>query len=199
MQPASRPAGEAILVKVALVDAAGNVCTTARNSISLGIATNPAGGVLSGTRVVAAVAGVAVFPNLSINKASGSAYTLKASCSVAPDATSRGFLITAAAPKKLAFTVQPRSTRAGSVITPAVRVTILDAFGNTCTRATNTLAVALATNPTGALLVGTRSKAASGGSASFADLKVSKPGTGYTLRATATGLASATSAAFNGL
>ena len=197
VQPASKPAGQANLVKVAIVDAAGNVCATARSSIAVAIGTNPAGGTLSGVRVVAATAGQATFPNLSINKASSTAYTLKATCGTLPQAESRGFYITAAAPAKLAFTVQPGSPAAGAVISPAPRVAILDAYGNTCTRAANTIAVSLGTNPTGAALTGTRSKAASGGSASFADLRVSKPGTGFTLRATSTGLTAATSAAFN--
>ena len=196
VQPASKPAGQANLVKVAIVDAAGNVCATARSSIAVAIGTNPAGGTLSGVRVVAATAGQATFPNLSINKASSTAYTLKATCGALPQVVSRGFFITASAPAKLVFTVQPRSTRVGVVIAPAVRVAIQDAYGNACTRATNTIAVSLGTNPTGAALTGTRSKAASGGSAVFTDLRVSKPGTGFALRAASSGLTPATSAAF---
>ena len=41
----------------------------------MAIGTNPGGGTLSGTTTVAAVAGVATFSNLSINKA-GTGYTL---------------------------------------------------------------------------------------------------------------------------
>ena len=49
-------------------DVNGNTVTTATNSITMAIGTNPGGGVLSGTNPVAAVAGVATFTNLSIDK-----------------------------------------------------------------------------------------------------------------------------------
>ncbi len=198
LQPTSRAAGQAIPVKVALVDAAGNVCTSARNSVVISIGTNPAGGVLSGTRLVAAVAGVATFSDLSINKASSSAYTLKAVSGTLPAVESRGFFIIAAAPAKLAFTVQPRRTAVGAVMSPAVRVTILDAFGNTCSRATNTITLSLQAGPAGGHLLGTLTRAATAGSALFNDLRVDTRGDGYVLKASSPGLTEAVSVPFSG-
>ncbi|WP_224371991.1 Ig-like domain-containing protein [Hyalangium versicolor] len=99
---------------------------------------------------------------------------------------------------RLAFVVQPpTSTGAGQTMTPAVQVEALDAQGNRVT--SSTLSVTLAIEPvaSGATLGGTTTKALASGVASFSDLKVQKTGTGYTLRATATGLTDAVSSLFN--
>ena len=65
-------------VQVAAVDAFGNIAVTFAGTITLAIATNPGGGVLSGTLAVSAVAGISTFANLSINSA-GTGYQLSAS------------------------------------------------------------------------------------------------------------------------
>src|SRR5439155_1001209 len=57
--------------------------------------------------------------------------------------------------------------------------------------------VALGTNPSEGTLSGTTTVTASGGLATFATLSVDRPGAGYTLAATASGLVAATSAAFH--
>ncbi|MBI4419336.1 MAG: Ig-like domain-containing protein [Gemmatimonadetes bacterium] len=97
----------------------------------------------------------------------------------------------------LAFTVQPTSTAAGATITPAVQVSAQDEFGNTATDFAGDVTVTIGTNPGGGTLAGTTTVAASGGVATFSTLSIDKTGTGYTLTATATGLASASSTAFN--
>lgn len=100
---------------------------------------------------------------------------------------------------KLAFTAQPFNVTAGTAISPAVQVAVRDAYDNPVTTAGNTIAVAIAagTGGAGAGLSGTKSKAATAGVASYADLSVDKAATGYKLTATASGLASATSSAFS--
>jgi hypothetical protein len=57
--------------------------------------------------------------------------------------------------------------------------------------------MAIGTNPSGGTLAGTLTVSATGGVATFSDLSIDKSGTGYTLTATATGLTSATSNAFD--
>ncbi|WP_224368155.1 FG-GAP-like repeat-containing protein [Hyalangium versicolor] len=99
---------------------------------------------------------------------------------------------------RLAFVVNPPGqTGAGQTMTPAVQVEALDAQGNRVT--SSMLSVTLAIEPvaSGATLGGTTTKALASGVASFSDLKVQKTGTGYTLRATATGLSDAVSTAFD--
>ncbi len=101
---------------------------------------------------------------------------------------------------KLVFSFQPHDSIAGRAINiPNLGPTVIvqDSFGNTVTSSTASITIAIGTNPGGGTLSGTTSKNASGGVATFSDLSIDKAGTGYTLIATATGLTSATSNAFN--
>jgi plastocyanin len=98
---------------------------------------------------------------------------------------------------QLAFTAQPSTNTVGQVITPAVQVSVQDASGNLVSSAENTVTLALGVNPSGATLSGTTTANVAGGVASFSDLQISKPGTNYTLSASASGLAGATSTAFD--
>ncbi|MDP3048379.1 MAG: ubiquitin-activating E1 FCCH domain-containing protein, partial [Thermodesulfovibrionales bacterium] len=83
-------------VTVEIQDINGNRVTTATNTVTIAIGANPAGGTLSGTLSVSAVAGVATFSNLSINNV-GNDYTLTASASGLTGATSEEFNITTGA------------------------------------------------------------------------------------------------------
>ncbi len=197
-QPSNTTAGAAIAppVQVTIQDAGGNTVTSASNSITVAIGTNPGGGTLSGTTMVAAFAGVASFDPLSINK-SGTGYTLTASSGVLTGATSTAFNINPGAASQLAFTVQPTNTTAGSLISPAVQVTVQDSFANTVTGSSASVTVAIGSNPGGGTLSGTTTVVASSGVASFSTLSINKSGTGYTLTVSSVGLTGATSAAFN--
>jgi hypothetical protein len=196
--PATTPAGTALApaVQVTVLDAQGNTVTGATTSITVGLGSNPAGGSLAGTLTVSAVGGVATFSNLSLPKV-GTGYTLNASATGLTSATSTAFSITPAAASQLAFTTQPSRTFVGQAISPAVQVTVRDAFGNTVTDSNATVTLSLGSNPSGAILGGTFALAAVNGVASFADLTVDRTGTSYTLVATSTGLTSASSGAFN--
>lgn len=96
---------------------------------------------------------------------------------------------------KLAFLVQPSDALPGEVITPVIEVAIQDAAGNTVTTAEDRVTVALGANPAGASLSGSASTYPSSGVARFR-LSVNKAGSGYTLTASAPGLAGDTSASF---
>ncbi len=198
VQPSNTAAGTSIspAVTVTVEDAGGNTVTTATNSVTLAIGTNPGSGSLSGTATVAAVNGVATFSNISINK-TGTGYTLGASATGVSSATSTAFNITAGTASKLAFVTQPSNTPPNTAITPAVTVAIEDSNGNTVTTSTASVSISIATNPGSGTLGGTATVSAVAGVASFANLTVSSSGTGYTLGAASTGLVSATSAAFN--
>ncbi len=100
---------------------------------------------------------------------------------------------------QLAFAQQPTNTAAGNSITPAITVQIQDASGNLVTTATDTVTIAIGTDPSSgvALLNGTLSVAAVAGVATFSDLDIDTGGTGYTLAASATGLTGATSTSFD--
>ena len=103
----------------------------------------------------------------------------------------------AGAANKLAFTTTPASCTGGAACATQPVVTVEDQFGNTVTAATNSITLAIGTNPSGGTLsVTTNPLAASSGVATFAGVSINKTGTGYTLTAAATGLTGATSNAF---
>ncbi|OYW75121.1 MAG: hypothetical protein B7Z37_14995, partial [Verrucomicrobia bacterium 12-59-8] len=156
---------------------------------------NPGTGTLSGTVTVAAVAGTATFSTLSIDKA-GTGYTLGASAGGLISATSNAFNITAGVPAKLAVITQPTNTVSATAISPAVTVQVQDAAGN-LTTSTASVTMVIGTNPSTGTLSGTATVAAVAGTATFSTLSIDKAGTGYTLGASAGGLISATSNAFN--
>jgi hypothetical protein len=182
-------------VGVSAFDAANNLAPVFTGNITVAIGTNPNFGTLTGTTVVKAVAGVSTFPTLTIDSA-GLGYTLTAAAAGLTGATSAGFDITSG--DKLAFTVQPPSTAAaGGLLTPAIQVSATDSLGAVLTGFSGNVTVTLAGGTAGAGLSGTKTVAAVAGVATFADLSVDSIGTGYTLNASASGLAAATSNAFN--
>lgn len=98
---------------------------------------------------------------------------------------------------QLAFAQQPTNATAGATITPAVTVQIQDSDGNLVTTATNTVSLAIGSNPGSGTLGGTTSVAAVAGVATFNNLSINNAGAGYTLTASAAGLTGATSGSFN--
>ncbi len=97
---------------------------------------------------------------------------------------------------KLAFGVQPSTVAAGAAVAPSVRVSALDVDGNTATGYTGNVTLALGSNPGAGTLGGTLTVAAVAGIATFATPFVDKAAAGYTMAASASGLAGATSSAF---
>jgi subtilisin family serine protease len=101
-------------------------------------------------------------------------------------------------PAKLAFTTQPSNGTAGVALGTQPAVTVQDAGGNKVTNATNSITLAIATNPSsGTLSVTSNPLSATAGVATFAGVSIDQGGTGYTLQATAAGLTSATSNPFD--
>src|SRR6266702_3909085 len=199
VQPSLTVAGKAMTpgVQVAVQDAAGNTVTTASTVITITMGANANGVTLSGTTTRSAVNGIATFSDLSIDSV-GSGYTFTATATGLASAGSASFDVTASAPAKLAFSVQPVTTPAGQGISPAVRVVVQDAFGNTVTGFTGNVTVAI-TSGTGspnATLGGATTVPAAAGVATFTGLSIDKVATGYTLAAAVSGLAGTTSAAF---
>jgi hypothetical protein len=95
VQPSSATAGATITpaVQVTAQNDYGNTATNFTGPVTVAIGTNPAGGTLSGTITVAAVAGVATFADLSIDR-SGTGYTLTATATALHGAWSAAFDIT---------------------------------------------------------------------------------------------------------
>ena len=102
-----------------------------------------------------------------------------------------------AAADHLLFLQQPTDTAAGQMISPAVTVEVVDQFGNVVTSDnSDTVTLAIGSNPGGGTLSGTLTVTVSGGIATFSDLSIDLAGDGYTLHASTPGLTDADSAAF---
>jgi Concanavalin A-like lectin/glucanases superfamily len=181
-------------VEVDIVGANGQLDTAANGTVTLSLGSRP--GALSGTLSVTATNGVAIFSSLSIALA-GSDYTLVATASDVTESTrSDAFQVLPGAPAQLTFTTPPGSTTTGSTIAPAVVVSVLDSAGNLVSDGTS-VTVALGANPGGATLSGTLTTTTVSGLATFSNLALNEDGVGYTLIASTTNLASATSTPFD--
>jgi len=97
----------------------------------------------------------------------------------------------------LAFTTQPSNTVVDSSIVPEVVVTVEDESGNPATTSSALITLTLNANPGNADLGGSATVVAIAGVATFPYISLDRPGTGYTLTATSTGLTTTTSTSFN--
>jgi hypothetical protein len=182
---------------VRVVDAFDNTVVSDTRQVQVALGSNPGSGTLSGTTTVAAVAGVATFADLTIDRAA-TGYTLVATATGLTGATSAPFSVPLdACWDHLVFTVQPTTTTAGDPITPPVQVSAMDGFGNTDKNFVGPVAVSIGANPSGGMLSGALTRAAVAGVASFSDLSIHNAGSGYTLIAGSVGLAATSSTAFN--
>ena len=98
---------------------------------------------------------------------------------------------------KLKFTVQPSNTTSVDNISPAVEVSIVDGSDVVITSASATINLFIENNAGSGTLDGTTSSATTSGVASFSNLSIDELGTGYTLRAEATGFDNVISGTFN--
>ena len=111
-------------------DAGGLLATTFVGNVTLTIGANPGGSALGGGLVVAAVGGVATFPNVNLNH-TGVGYTLIASSGALTAGTSGMFNITNAAAANFAITSGQAQTGTISTALPTpLTVKVTDAFGN---------------------------------------------------------------------
>jgi hypothetical protein len=96
----------------------------------------------------------------------------------------------------LVFDQEPGSVVYGNAVATTT-VKIVDADGNVVTNATDSVAIAIDTNPGNGILSGALTEAAANGIATFNDLKISKAGAGYSLIASSPNLTTVTSTAFD--
>ncbi len=178
-------------IQVLLLDAFDNQ-TPSTATVTMTLGNNAGNGTLSGLTRVAAVAGMASFNTLSVNKAA-SGYTLLATSGTLSE-ESTAFTISPTSPASVLFTGQPPLGTAGAPLSPGVRVEVRDAFGNPTE---GTVTLGLLNNPGNDLLQGTLTLNTVTGVATFTDLVLIRAATGYTLRATVPGTAGAVSQRFN--
>jgi len=190
-------------VRVTVFDASGNQDRTYTGEVTLSIGFNPSGGSLTGGGTITmdlGLGGVVEWDRISIDKP-GFGYTLHATSPGLREAFSDPLDITAGPPPSpngasgLGFFTQPGTPRAGDLIAP-VRIGAVGS-GGVATAYSGPIWISLGSNPTGATLSGTRHLFAVNGFVTFSDLRIDKPGTGYTLRATAWPLNYKASVLFN--
>jgi hypothetical protein len=142
VQPSSSVAGASLSPSVQVVaqDVYGNTATTFTGTVTLAMSGGTAGASLRGTKSVAAAAGVATFPGLSVDSV-GTGYTLSASATGLTGASSGAFTVATAPPARLVFTTQPASTTAG--VGFGVVATARDSIGNTATGFAGSVSVAI--------------------------------------------------------
>src|SRR2546427_4219178 len=99
-------------------------------------------------------------------------------------------------PARVAFSSPVSSARAGEPITPPVQVAVQDSTGRVTLRDT-LVTLSLAANPSGDSLRGKKQVRSVNGVATFANLRLDKADSGYTLTAAAPNLHPDTSAAFS--
>jgi len=193
-QPVTTTAGNQLpAITVEIQDDRGRTVTSANNEITLAFATNTTSELI-GKTTVAAVNGVATFSPLTINVV-GINYALSATAPNLTTATSKQFSILVGPAAKLGFVIQPQTTLVNATLPPII-VAVQDAVGNTSTTATPAITLAIAAGP-GNGLTGTKTIPAVNGIATFLGLIITTPGLGYTLTATTSGLAPATSTSFD--
>jgi hypothetical protein len=207
----------------ASADRIGAANLTAPPGFQLTSATLPAGA--PGTATVAGgvvqLRGLAVVRGSTLDVTVGAdtacapgSYVWGAAATNEPNFSGRSFTLettvshlatTVSAGCSLAFSSEPTDTVVGQPISaiaftpsgPPVQVEILDGNGNLSTSSSQSVTVTLAANPGGGTLSGTTTLAAVGGVATFGNLSISQPGTGYTLEATSPGATSTTSTPFD--
>jgi len=97
----------------------------------------------------------------------------------------------------LEFGEQPTSAIAGLALWNQLTVHARDTLGNVVSQFTGMITLTIGTNPGGGALSGPMTATAHQGAASFQNLRIDRAGHGYTLVASASGLSSGTSAAFD--
>jgi hypothetical protein len=194
-QPAGANSGAAFTTQpvVRILDASGNLVTSATTAVTASIASG--GGTLGGTATVNAVAGVATFTNLSITGTVG-VRTLGFAASGLTGATSGNLTLNAGTATQLVMVAQPPATATNDAVLPTVSVRLQDAGGNNVTTPGVSVAAAIASGG-GSLLGSTTQLTDATGTATFGDIRIRGTLGSRTLAFASSGVTAATSSAVN--
>jgi hypothetical protein len=182
--PRAPRAGPLGPVQVSVVDSGGQPVAGADSiTVTVALASNPAGTTLQGRLDTHPARGVATFSDLRLDRAT-SGYALTAAANGLPSVTSDTFAVVPGPAAQLTFTVGPSAVSQGAVVAPPVVVTAFDSLDNAATDFTGDVRLVLRQNGTvvnGALSGGTATAVA--GVATFANLRINNAGAAYTLAA----------------
>jgi subtilase family serine protease len=193
--PSTATAGSAFSVTVSALNSSNQVVSGYTGTIhftsSDGQAVLPANYTFTsgdaGTHTFTVTLKTAGSQSITATDTSTSSITGSGTVSVSPGAASQ-----------LVFGQQPSNVLTNAAISPAPTVKIFDAYGNLESGDnTDSVTMAIGTNPGGGTLSGTLTVTASAGVATFGNLSINNAGNGYTLSASSGTLTGATSSAFN--
>ena len=195
-QPVSTTAGATLAAVVFTAkDALNNTTTAFTGPVTVALGANPALATLGGTTTVNAVAGVATFSTLSVNRV-GTGYTFVGSSPGLISATTTTFDIAAGPGRRLEFGAYPVAGAIAGVTIDPITVLARDTTGNLATGFTGVVTLGLGASPTGAVISGRTTATAVNGVATFDSVRLTQAGS-YRFTASATGLTGATGPAFD--
>jgi len=168
---------------VSILDAGGNVVTASSQTITITKQSGP--GSVTGSNSVVAVAGIATFASLVVDKTGDYVITATLARQPAnPDLTTQSspFSVTTGPVDQIAFTTQPAGGVSNVAFTTQPAVSLLDKGGNTVTTETSSVTLSVNSGPSSGVLSGNIIKAAVAGVTTYIDVSADKAGT-YTLGA----------------
>jgi fibronectin-binding autotransporter adhesin len=186
-------AGDSIVLRLQAKDNAGNLLTTGGATVIFVFDAGPSTGTASAT----ADSGNGVYTAMLTGIVAGSPSPVSTFVGSLTVTTPRPLVRVVRGPAaQVAFLSPIAGSVAGNPIAPAIEVYVRDRVGNVALSYTGDVTIGIGANPGGATLSGTLTRAAVAGVASFADLVVDLPASGYTLVASSAGLASDTTVPF---
>jgi hypothetical protein len=188
--PAGLPLSQAVAARVLANDGLGVQGVEVTFTVTAG------GGTLSQASDTSD-AGGDVSVTWTLGESTGPQALIAAATGVAGASVSYGATATPGAATRLAFGVEPTSLVPGAQFAPEVEVLAQDQFGNLVTAFSGSVSLAIQNNPGGGSLTGTTTVAAVNGVATFTGVGMTGFGLGYTIQASATGMAGVTSQPFN--
>ena len=179
--------------RVSILDAEGNIVTSASDPILVAIISG-AGGTIAGSTSQVAASGVLSFVGLGMRGVAGRTYSLSYT-SGSLTSVSQTIEVTPGIAQGLILTRASSGLRSGDAFTVHSQVSVVDSGGNIVTSTTGTIQVGLS-GSNGATLTGNRTATVESGTATFAGLSISGPGNqDYTLTYTFSGLGALTESA----
>ncbi len=174
----------------------GQVDATFTGPISLSLGNNPGSATLGGTSTVNAVNGVASFAGLTLDQP-GVGYAVQIQSGLIPLITTTAAIEVTPPGIASQLVIASQPAASGPVGSPInLVVDVEDGRGTVVSGYSGQVTVSIGANPGDGSLAGSFTVSASSGVATFSGLTIDKPGSGYTLVASASGLIAAKTEAF---
>jgi streptogramin lyase len=193
--PSDVAAGSPFGLTIAAENSVGDIDHSFSGNIAVAIGYNAGGGTLDGTLISAAKNGIAAFSGLTLSQP-GNSYTLNVTAGGLTSTSTLGFNVSSAVATQWVITVPPPESIAAEDGF-GLSVAAENASGAVVTTFTGSVSIAIANNPSGATLSGMLTATLNAGLATFSGLALDKPGTGYTLSVSGSGLSATTTGSIN--